>query len=64
MTNEVQNQDGKELAERIKADLADLHHRFEISDSRHDAKYRFYTAEAVTAKADEIGRNPFSRTHG
>jgi len=35
--------DGKELAERIKADLAEIHHRFEISDSRYDAKYRFYT---------------------
>ncbi|MEI6067938.1 MAG: LPD7 domain-containing protein [Methylococcaceae bacterium] len=59
MANEVQNQDGKELVERIKADLADLHHRFEISDSRFDAKYRFYTAEAVTAKADEIGATRF-----
>jgi Large polyvalent protein-associated domain 7 len=59
MTNEVQNQAGKELAERIKADLADLHHRFEINDSRYDAKYRFYTAEAVTAKADEIGATRF-----
>ena len=59
MTNEVQNQAGKELAERIKADLADLHHRFEINDSHYDAKYRFYTAEAVTAKADEIGATRF-----
>ena len=59
MTNEVQNQDSKELAERIKANLADLHHRFEISDSRFDAKYRFYTAEAVTAKADELGATRF-----
>jgi hypothetical protein len=59
MMNEVQNQGGKELAERIKVDLAEIHHRFEISDPRYDATYRFYTAEAVTAKADEIGVTRF-----
>lgn len=59
MTNEIQNQAGKELAERIKAQLAETQHRFEISDPRTDATYRFQTAEAVTAKADELGATRF-----
>jgi hypothetical protein len=59
MTNEVQNQDSKELAERIKANLAETQHRFEISDPRTDATYRFYTAEDATAKAEELGATRF-----
>ena len=59
MTNEIQNQDGKELAERIKAHLAETQHRFEISDSRTDATYRLYTAEDATAKAEELGATRF-----
>jgi len=59
MTNEIQNQDGKELAERIKAHLAETQHRFEISDSRTDTMYRLYTAEDATAKAEELGATRF-----
>jgi hypothetical protein len=59
MTNELQNQDGKELAERIKADLAETQHRFEISDPRTDAMYRLYTAEDATDKAEELGATRF-----
>ena len=43
MTNEVQNQDGKELAE--------TQHRLEISDPRTDATYRLQTDEDIKAAA-------------
>jgi hypothetical protein len=59
MTKKIQNKGSKEPAERSKAHLAETQHRFEISDPRTDATYRFQTAEAVTAKADELGATRF-----
>jgi len=59
MEAQIQNQGGKKPSERIKANLAETQHRFEISDPLTDATYRFQTAEAVTAKANELGATRF-----
>ncbi len=59
MEAQIQNQGGKEPAERSKANLAETQHQFEISDPLTDATYRFPTAEAVTAKANELGASQF-----
>ncbi len=55
MEAQIKNPGGKELAERIKANLSEMQHRFEISDPRTDATYRFKTAEAAMDKAHELG---------
>lgn len=55
MDAQIENQGGKELADRIKANLAEPQHRFELQDPLADTSYRFPNAEAATAKADELG---------
>ena len=59
MEAQIQNQGGKEPVQRIKANLAETQHRFEISDPLTDATYRFQTAEAITAKVNELGATRF-----
>lgn len=59
MDANIQNQGGKELAERIKASLAEPQHRYELHDPFAETTFRFQTAEAVTAKADELGASRF-----
>lgn len=59
MDANIQNQGGEELAERIKANLAEPQHRYELHDPFADTTFRFQTAEAATAKADEIGASRF-----
>ncbi len=59
MDTNIQNQGGKELAERIKANLAEPRHRYELHDPFADTTFRFQTAEAATAKADELGASRF-----
>ena len=59
MDAQNQNQDGKELAERIKANLAETQHRYELHDPFTETTFRFQTAEAATAKADELGASRF-----
>lgn len=49
------NQGGMELAERIKANLAERQHRFELQDPFADTTYRFDTSEAAVTKADKLG---------
>jgi len=59
MDANIQNQGGKELAERIKANLAEPQHRYELHDPFAETTFRFQTAEAATAKADELGASRF-----
>jgi hypothetical protein len=59
MEAQIKNQGGKEPFQRIKANLAETQHRFEISDPLTDATYRFQTAEAITAKVNELGATRF-----
>ena len=59
MDAQNQNQGGKELAERIKANLAETQHRYELHDPFAETTFRFQTAEAATAKADELGASRF-----
>jgi len=59
MEARIQNQGSKKPAERIKANLAETQHRFEISDPLTDATYRLQTAAAVTAKANKLGATRF-----
>ncbi len=59
MEAQIKNQGGKEPVQRIKANLAETQHWFEISDPLTDATYRFQTAEAITAKVNELGASRF-----
>ncbi len=59
MEAQIKNQGDKEPVQRIKANLAETQHRFEISDPLTDATYRFQTAEAITAKVNELGASRF-----
>lgn len=52
-------QNDKQLAERIKANLAEPQHRFELQDPFAETTFRFPTSEAATAKADELGATRF-----
>lgn len=53
MDAQIQNQGGKELSERIKANLAQTRHRFELHDPFAETTFRFQTADAATGKADK-----------
>ena len=64
MEAQIKNQGGKEPVQRIKANLAETQHRFEISDPLTDATYRFQTAEAITAKVNELGASRFQERSG
>lgn len=59
MEAQIQNQGGKEPVQRIKANLAETQHRFEISDPLTDATYSLQTVEAITAKVNELGATRF-----
>lgn len=59
MDASIQNQGGKELADRIKSTLAEPQHRYELHDPFAETTFRFQTAEAVTAKAEELGASRF-----
>ncbi len=54
-----QTQGGKELAERIQAVRGEPAHRYELHDPFAETTYRFPTAEAARAKADEMGATRF-----
>jgi len=45
----------KALEARIKSDLAEEQHRYQIHDPFAETTFRFPTAETATAKADELG---------
>ena len=59
MATQIQNQDGEDLAERIKTTLQKPQHRFELQDPFAETTYRFQTSEAATAKADELRASRF-----
>lgn len=59
MEQNIQNQGGVELAERVKTALAETQHRYELHDPFAETTLRFQTAEAVTAKAEELGTTRF-----
>lgn len=59
MATQIQNQDGEDLAERIKTTLKKPQHRFELQDPFAETTYRFQTSEAATAKADELRASRF-----
>jgi hypothetical protein len=61
MEAQIKNQGGKEPVQRIKANLAETQHRFEISDPLTDTTYKFQTAEAITAKVNELGASRFQK---
>lgn len=50
---------GKALAESIRTSLEGKQHRFELQDLFADTTFRFQTAEAATAKADQLGTTRF-----
>lgn len=52
-------QNDKQLAERIKANLSEPQHRFELQDPFAETTFRFPTSEAATAKADALGASRF-----
>lgn len=55
----IKNNPSQEFAERIKASLEETQHRFEIQDPFNDTKLIFNNAEAVIAKAEELGFTAF-----
>lgn len=59
MATQIQNQDGKGLAERITTTLQKPQHRFELQDPFAETTYRFQTSEAATAQADELRASRF-----
>ncbi len=59
MDAQIQNQGGKELSERIKANLAETRHRFELHDPFAETTFRFQTADAATGKADKYKATRF-----
>lgn len=59
MATQIQNQDSKDLAERITTTLQKPQHRFELQDPFAETTYRFQTSEAATAKADELRASRF-----
>lgn len=59
MDAQIQNQGSKELSERIKANLAETRHRFELHDPFAETTFRFQTADAATGKADKHNATRF-----
>ena len=59
MDAQKQNLGGNELAQRIKAELAENQHRYELHDPFAEVTYRLSTAHEAMATAEKIGSTRF-----
>ncbi len=59
MDAQKQNLGGNELAQRIKAELAENQHRYELHDPFAEVTYRLATAHEAIATAEKVGSTRF-----
>lgn len=59
MQTQPQNEDAKNLAERVNADLTQPQHRYRLYDPASESTLHFPRAQLVTAKANELGVTSF-----